>query len=299
MKILIFILSLIPSSSAFGASCCGGGFSIPALILGDDKAQLTSTYSYSHVSDDVLGNGRWLKRNDENLSQTLKLEGATLFSDSWQGGFSLPLITKSAEGFASSSGVGDVSLYLGHESFPETSYSPWKPKGLTFIQLNLPTSPSIYDFSATDSNESRGRGFYSLGAGMALVKSWIVWDAHWSGEIHHSFARRVSNPSMGENLLATPGWGHSQTVGLGWNKKDFRLGTSLSFMHEDPIRIEGGTSSEGSAQRNFTLALSGSYMLNLESAITASYSDQSLIGNPSNSSLSKTINLSYQTRWPR
>lgn len=299
MRALLFFLSLTTTSSAIAASCCGGGFSIPALILGDDRAQITSTYSYSNVSDDVLGNGRWLKRNDENLSQTLKLEGATLLSDSWQGGFSLPLINKSAVGLESSSGIGDVSLYLGHESFPETSYSPWKPKGLTFIQLTLPTSPSIYDISATNSNESRGRGFYSLGAGVALVKSWNAWDVHWSAEVHHSFSRHVSNSSMGENIVATPGLGHSQSAGLGWNKKDFRVGTALSYMHEDPIRIEGGTSSEGAAQRNFTLALSGSYMLNMESAVTASYNDQSLIGNPSNSSLSKSINISYQTRWPR
>lgn len=299
MKSFIFFSLFFASSLSWAASCCGGGFSIPALILGDDKAQLTSTYSYATVSDDVLSNGRWLKRDDDNLSQTLKLEGAVLFLDSLQAGFSVPIMAKSSQGTESSSGLGDVSLYLGHETFPETSYSRWKPKGVTFLQLTLPTSPSIYDSSASTSNESRGRGFYSLGVGLALLKSWRVWDMNFSTEVHRSFSRDVSNASFGGDIEVKPGWGTSQTLGLGWNRGSYRVGSSLSFLYEEAIQIRGSTNSDGSAQKSFTLGLSGSYMINMESAVTVSYSDQSWIGNPVNSSLSKTINLSYQQRWPR
>ncbi|WII71623.1 serine protease spb1 [Bdellovibrio sp. 22V] len=299
MRISILFLFALSPSLSLAASCCGGGFSIPALILGDDKAQVTSTYSYSEVSDEVLANGKWLRRDDGNNSQTLKLEGALLLSEGLQTGISLPMIAKSSDSSERSSGVGDVSIYLGHETFAETTYSQWKPKGVTFLQLTLPTSPSVYDEDATTANEIRGRGFYSLGAGLALLKTLRVWDYHVSAEIHRSFTRDVSNENFGGNATVIPGWGTSQTLGVGWNRGDLRLGSALSFLYEEAISIDGVTHSEGTAQKNFTWGLSGSYMLSLESAITVSYNDQTLIGNPINSSLSKTINLSYQQRWPR
>lgn len=299
MKTLIVVVTLLNVSVSWAASCCGGGFSVPALILGDDKAQVTGTYSYSQVSEDVLQNGKWLRRSDNNLTQTLKLEGALLLSEEWQSGFTLPVITKSADTSSSSSGLGDISLYAGHETFPEKSYSPWKPKGVTFLQLTVPTSPSVYDGSALTANESRGRGFYSLGAGLALMKAWRVWDANFTAEVHRSFSRDVSSAAYGGDVEVQPGWGTSQTFGIGWNRGDYRCGAALSHLFEKAIRIRGATSSDGADQRNFTFTVSGSYMVNLESAVTLSYNDQSLIGNPVNSSLSKTWNLSYQQRWPR
>lgn len=299
MKIALLLFFSLIGFEVHAASCCGGGFSIPALILGDDKAQFTGTYSYSQITDDVLSSGKWLRRDDGNLTQTLKLEGASLISDTFQAGFSLPVLTKSMDNSSNGSGIGDVSLYLGHESFPETSYSAWKPKGVTFLQVTLPTSPSIYDTSSGTSTDIRGHGFYSLGVGVALLKAWRVWDANFSAEVHKSFARDISNASYGGDIEVTPGWGTSQTLGLGWNYGNYRLGSFLTYLYEDAIRIRGATASEGTAQRNFTGGLVGSYLLNMESAVTMSYADQSLIGNPVNSSLSKTINLSYQQRWPR
>ncbi|KYG65030.1 serine protease spb1 [Bdellovibrio bacteriovorus] len=299
MKYFVFVLILFSGSLSLAASCCGGSFSFPALILADDKAQVTSTYSYAQVSDEVLANGKWLRRQDGNLAQTLKLEGASLVSDSLQAGFSIPVMMKSADNSSDSSGVGDISLYLGHETFPERTYSRWKPKGLTFLQVTLPTSPSIYDSSITTATDIRGRGFYSLGGGVALMKAWATWDANYNGEIHYSLPRTISNEAYGGDVEVKPGFGTTQTVGLGWNRGDYRVGSALTYLYEDAIRLSGATSSDGTAQRNFTLGFSGSYMINLASAVTVSYSDQSWIGNPVNSSLSKTFNISYQQRWPR
>lgn len=281
------------------ASCCGGSFSFPALILGDDKAQVTSTYSYSEITDDVLSSGQWMKRDDGNQSQTLKIEGALLLADTWQAGLSVPVIAKKDRLHSSASGVGDVSLYLGHETFPELQYSRWKPRGVTFLQITLPTAPSIYDEEATTSNKIRGRGFLSLGGGVALVKTWRVWDANFSSEIHKSFERTAQGSAYNGKTTVTPGWGTTQSVGLGWNKENLRLGSSVSFLYEEAIRIRGSTSSDGQNQKHFTWGVSGSYMLSQESALTVVYSDQSLLGNPVNSTLSNTISVSYQQRWQR
>ncbi|MEN0057816.1 MAG: serine protease spb1, partial [Bdellovibrio sp.] len=197
-------------------------------------------------------------------------------------------------------GLGDISLYLGHETFQERTYSSWRPKGVSFLQITLPTSPSIYDASATAATEVRGRGFYSLGAGVALTKAWRIWDVHMSTEIHRSFARQFSGAAYGGEMEVQPGWGGSQTWGLGWNRGSFRLGSALTFLYEEPMTIKTEmNSSQASLQKNYTVGVSASYMPSMESSVTLSYSDQSWIGDPVNSSLSQTLQLSYQQRWPR
>jgi hypothetical protein len=299
MMVLAFIVLLVlGTSDAQGAACCGGGFAFPALILGDDTHQITTSYSYGKISDDVLETGKWLKRSDDNLSQTLKIDGAMLIAEHWQVGASIPVTERQQSG-ERSTGLGDISLNLGHETFPELSYSEWKPKGVSFLQLTLPTSPSIYDFSNQQAVDSRGRGFYSLGAGFALIKSWVKFDANLQTEVHHSFARDFKN-AQGHNLTVTPGWGGSVTAGAGWNKGDYRLGSSVGVVTEETIRAESSAgSSLGSAQRYYPFSVQGSYMINMESALTVSYIDQSLLGDPNNASLSRSFNLSYQKRWPR
>ncbi|HWU44464.1 MAG TPA: hypothetical protein VN132_13530, partial [Bdellovibrio sp.] len=83
------------------------------------------------------------------------------------------------------------------------------------------------------------------------------------------------------------------------NHGDWRVGTNLSSMYEDAIRIRGAQSSEGAPQSNMTWSAVVNYMLDLESALTLSYADQTLFGAPENSSLSKTVTLSFQQRWQR
>ncbi|MBO9667732.1 MAG: serine protease spb1, partial [Bdellovibrio sp.] len=280
MRLLIVILSFI-SQHAVAASCCGGSFAFPALIMGDDKAQITSSLSVGRITDDVLPSEKWVKRNDDNQSSTFKIEAAMLLTDTLQAGVSVPVVSRKVSNDAST-GLGDISMNLGHETFPELSYSRWKPRGVTFVQLTLPTSPSIYEASNILAADSRGRGFYALGGGLALIKVFGVWDANSSVELHRSFAREFDSESAGGEITATPGWGHSWSVGGGWNKGDFRVGTSFTGLYEDAIEISGAQTSRGAAQKNITWSVVANYMMDLENAWTVSYSDQTLFGSPAN-----------------
>lgn len=298
MRIFLFISFLCSSLQVQAASCCGGGFAFPALILGDDKGLLSTSLSQSKVTDDVLENSKWVRRSDNNQSQTLKLEGALLLSDSVQAGLVLPIISRQIAN-EQSSGLGDISTNLGYEILPELSYSKWKPKGVAFLQVTLPTSPSVYDFSTAQASDSRGRGFFTLGGGVILTKVFGAWDVNTSAEVHRSFERTFDSEAAGGKITALPGWGHSLTVGGGWNIADVRLGTSLSTLYEDAIQTRGAQSSQGAAQKNMTWTAVASYMLGLEAAVTLSYADQTLFGAPENTTLSKTLTLSYQQRWQR
>ncbi|MGZ3725334.1 MAG: serine protease spb1, partial [Pseudobdellovibrio sp.] len=96
-----------------------------------------------------------------------------------------------------------------------------------------------------------------------------------------------------------PGNGGSFSLGCGYNMGDTRVGSSLAWNYEDPINVSGSTPSTGSDQRFATGSFLVSQMFDNLWAATLSYSDQTLFGDPSNATLSKTISLSLQKRWAR
>lgn len=285
------------SPKVWAAACCGGGFAIPSLITGDDKAQLTGSFSYSKIDTDVYSSGIWQKRTAEDTSQIYKIEAAHIFADRFQAGFSIPIQTRQKEGAGggSSSGLGDVAGQMGYEYLPDWNYNPWRPRGVGFISLTLPTGKSIYE--SQDGLDSRGRGFFALGVGTVLTKAWTSWDANASFEVHRSFDKVVSNSEMLGTI--SPGYGSSLSLGTGYSIKDLRLGGTLTWFYEDAINVQGSNPSTGSAQRYASCTVSANYMLDEHWATMLSYTDQTLIGDPTNASLSKSINISLQKRWSR
>jgi len=295
LKLLFSFPTFFLSLKTLAAACCGGGFATPALITGDDRAQLTTSYQYSKIDTDVLTNGIWQKRNQLDLTQTLKIEGAHILKDRYQFGFSIPVQMRSVEGLqgggSPSSGLADVSLQAGYEFLPDWDYNPLRPKGHSYLALTLPTGKSIYE--SPDGLDVRGRGFTALGAGIVLTKSWVTWDASSTIEAHQAFEKST------QNSVIRPGLGGSFNLGIGYNLKNLRLGGAITWSQEDPIEVTGTQSSKGANQRFATGSLSASYLFENSWAGTLSYADQTLFGDPTNTSLSKTVAVYIQKRWAR
>lgn len=301
LVLLFNFIIFFSSIKLHAAACCGGGFASPSLIAGDDRAQFTSSYGQTQVVvDNVDSSGIWRKSKTQQKIQTIKLEGAHIFADLWQAGFSLPVIQRSHHN-ETHSGLGDVALTLGYEYLSDWNYNILRPKGIGFLQLILPTGKSKMD-SDRGGLDSRGNGFLALGAGTLLTKSWARWDAYTSIDLHRSFSKPVRNLDM--NAEALPGYGGNLAVGLGYNLKDLRFGSSVTWTYEDPIILESKnvpltTRSEGTIERYATTQFSISYMANDEWSGTASYTDQTLMGSPINTSLGRGLILQIQKRWMR
>lgn len=294
--LLFSFTNLLSAQKLWAAACCGGGFAAPSIIAGDDKAQLTSSFSMTEVTvDHVDAGGVWHKWDTHQRVQTIRLEGAHLLSDRWQAGFTLPLVQRShlEQNY---SGLGDIALSLGYEYLPDWNYNPLRPKGIGFIQLSLPTGKSKAE-SDHGGIDSRGNGFWSVGAGTLLTKALGKYDVFSSFELHNSFAKDFSNSQMSGTLK--PGFGGNFSLGAGYNLESLRFGASLLWSYEDPIKIESQTPSIGTAERSGTLTLSANYLASDDWAGTLSYSDQTLIGSPVNTSLGQTLSLVIQRRWAR
>jgi hypothetical protein len=290
-------LALFLPHLAQASACCGGNFSGPALITGDDQNQFSPSLTYSRIDTDVESSGLWRKRSEPETVKSLSLQASHVFWDRWQAGLGIPVLQRS-RGVFTESGIGDVSANLGYEYWNDWDYHPIRPKGIGYLQLIAPSGKSIDESDSRYQLDVQGRGFWALGIGTVLTKTFTRWDAFSSFDLHRSFEKNAST-AQGPTRLK-PGWGGSASLGAGFHFENFRLGSSLSWNYEDPVDTESATfSSEGSPQRFVTAAASLTWILENEWSFTAQYADQGLIGSPVNTTLSQSVSLQLQKRWLR
>lgn len=295
-----FVFSLVAllalPDRALSAACCGGGFAAPSLISGDDRAQLTASYAYSQVTDDVGGDSLWRRRSVKESGETFRLDAAHLLADRWQAGLSVPLVRRSRAS-SGATGLGDISTTLGFEALPDWDYNPWRPKGLVFLQVTAPTGKAINEADATYQLDSRGRGFWAAGLGALFTKTFSSLDFFLSLDGHRSLPKQYRNAQSSGRL--EPGLGGNAALGAGYSFADFRLGAALAWTYEDAVDVNGTASSRGIPQRFATASLSGSWLFDRAWAATLTYSDQTRFGAPLNTSLGRGGTLLVQRRWER
>ncbi len=301
---LFSLLVLLLSKWSVAAPCCGGSANSLSLISGDDSAQITTTLISSQVvAEAPVGGGiKYRKTHDNETTQTLRIDAATLISDRWQTGLTVPVIRRvrtRGTHEASASGLGDVSLHVGFEALPDWTYSVWRPKAMVFITATLPTGGSIYDAKELYRIDSRGRGFYSLSAGALILKHWGIWDTSLVIEAHRPFSRTLKNEIGDLNLK--PGWGTSGSLAVGVTPMsgDFRIGIALTPSYESPIATEGVVSGQGEKVSLWTSTAQLSYLANEFLSMSLTYSDQTLIQASDNSTLNRTFAFLVQKRWER
>lgn len=290
-----FLVALLPAK-VLASACCGGAFSIPAIITGDDAAQISTSLSQSKVQADVTADGVWRRRESSDVTQVFKIDAAHIIDDRFQAGVSIPVQSRTRGGAqgGTSSGLGDIALQGAYEFLPDWDYNPYRPKGVSFLTLTLPTGKSLEESLNEDVGLSaRGRGFWALGAGAVFTKNYRSLDFNSALEVHRSLAKTI------HDLELTPRNGGSASFGAGWNTAVWRVGGAISWNQEDAVTVRGANYSDGSTQRYATGTLVVSYLLPDHWTGIASYSDQTLFGDPSTATLSKSAMILLQKRWSR
>lgn len=294
----VVVMFQLFSNFANAAACCGGGVAMPSMIAGDDKAQLTSSVSMTEITiDNVDASGIWRTSDVHQQIKTLKIEGAHIFWDRFQAGFSIPLIERQRES-QKFTGLGDVATSVGYEYLPDWNYNPYRPKGIGYLQLTFPTGKSRAD-SEVGGLDSRGNGFWAIGLGTLLTKSWTRFDSLFSIEVHRAFSDDVESTQFKGTL--NPGFGGNAGIGLGYNINSYRIGTMITWTYEDAVKAisKSGLVNPGSIERYATGTISAAYMASDEWSGSLSFSDQTLFGSPVNTSLGKSLALQVQRRWGR
>lgn len=313
VSLCFWSFTLVTANPALAAPCCSGSSAMPALITGDDAAQLSAALSYGTVIGDARdGDLTPIFRSSLHSENTtaLRLDGAKLLSDRIQAGIGFSILSRSfSEGRnpVYATRAGDLDLNLGYEFLPEWNYSAWKPRGHLFLLTTLPTGRSIYEAREPGLVDATGKGFVRLSLGSVLIKRWNAWDASLVAEIHHSFTRTfeagISNP---QNQRISAGWGTSFAIGGGYSPGagDLRLGVRVQPSFAEPKKITTPSSTFRSGRmQTIDTSFEASYLLSDRGGGSwttfASYIDQTLLGPAAHSTLSRTFALGLQHRWDR
>lgn len=271
---------------------------MPTLITADDRAQVSLGISHESIRATVDDLGIDKPKSAQNVEelQTISLRGAYLFSDLFQAGFELPLVRRFrrvATREDSSVGIGDVSVSLGYEFLPETTYSWWRPRGYLFSRLTLPTGESTSDPSAT-ATSATGRGFYSWAVGAVLLKTFRQFDLVLAGEGHVNFARTFGEGTA-TALRYGGGVGASGLLSVGFSPggSALRIGATVNPSTDGGRSLQGAFSGETQPRYVWNTSLALSYRMSTEWSSTLTYLDQTLL--PSrNVDISRSVSLLFQ-----
>lgn len=296
LRWILGLFVLVSTPAALGAACCGGSVAAPAMISGDEKAQASVSIGESQIHADVTTSGFFRERQSLETQRTYQLDVAHIFHDRWQAGGRIKLLDRNREG-SSSQGLGDSDFNLGYEYLPDWDYNPIRPKGLGFLQLTLPSGRSIYESQNDFQLDSRGRGFWALGLGTLLSKTWERWDTSILLSIHRSLSKSISTSSGPAELH--PGWGGSLATDAGFSWRSFRLGAGANWSYEDGVKQTGSSSSKSSPQRVATAVLSLSFAPSDSWTVMAAYQDQTWLGQPTNTTVSRGGEVRLVRRWSR
>lgn len=285
----IFLASL---RAVFASTCCSSGSALPALITGDDRFQLSNSFSSSFVVGEVDSDGESYFYDDPT-NETLygvNLSSALMFSHRFQAGVQIPFQWRTL-GERSDEGVGDIKLNFAWEAFPLYSYSAWRPQVFVFAAMKFPTGKSTYE-SVEPRLDTFGKGFYTPSLGLLAMKSWKKWDVSLSGEWGVPLSRQFNSESV------DPGFTYSAVVSGGYHLADFRLGWSLGPNYEEPSRFKRANV-KSKAKLAWDSSVSFSYVQNDFWSYSLGYLDQTLLGPAQNARLTRSLSVAMTYRIPQ
>lgn len=298
MKLLLFFFLNLISSQVFAAACCGGGSALPSLITTDDRSQFISSLSLGEVVvDSVNGAGYWFRNNQHQQVQTLKFDYAYVLDSDIQFGVTIPIVSKKFVD-QSYSGLSDIQMNVGYEYLPELEYNLLKPKGFVYSGLIFPTGQSQYT-SQHSGLDSRGKQLWGLTLGHVLTKTVFNYDFIQIIDLHHYFDQSITSPTS-DSVKVHHGLGGQFNIGAGYNWSKELLGFQMGWVYEDRISVKNQLINDsGFVEKYGQVSINYAYMLTDVTGFSVGYTDQTLLGSPENTSLSKTLSFQYTQRWTR
>ena len=193
----------VSSSTAWAASCCGGGSASSLIMPKISHAMVDVSFSIEDYNGYWDGDQNY--RSDpagSDLNQyRLTLGYAHRLASRWQASVTLPYVWNRNQyaGLTSNTdGLGDMSLNLLYEAFDGIK-CVWKvrnwedlvPAVYYGLSLTVPTGTSPYD-DVANSFDITGRGFYRIDGSVLIDKTIYPWNASLLLSYGHYLERDVN-----------------------------------------------------------------------------------------------------------
>lgn len=295
--ILLYLFTSL--SFSYGASCCGGGSSIPGLITGDFRAQMGLQATYQNEIGKAYSQGKYLyyNNNKKRTRQNYSLFASSMISERAQIGgkinFSQTDYSNDAKKETASQ-FGDSEISFGYELIQERSFSWWQPRGFVFIALTLPTGSSNYNSSSSLYSDVNGKEQWGISTGMSFVKIIRSYDFLSSFQVGYRFSDKQKDVSINESFYG------SFLIGAGVSpyNSNFRLGVNISYFQESAKDVYFGEKKIETQKEFYSeLSIVGSYAIDPNLSLSINYSDQSILGPAQNTTLSRSVGVLVHKRW--
>ena len=281
----LFLFCFLVTEFGWSGACCGSGARFPGYI----DTQASQQFSYllefnDFVYEYVSPSGTWYP-NQQGLSiVTHRFEFSKWISQNWQSGIAIPFLQRhSVRG--DSQGLGDLQWTQGYL---------WEPyEVVIFAQLSLPTGQNRYAGSLL---EARGRGQWALALGYQKSHRHLAWDMVHSAQFQYllgqTFARPEGSYQVGDSQA------FSGLLGMGYTLSPFRLGAQLLYFYQNSSTLRYQGSSNISQPESFTnLSFNLSWSQTADTQWIAQWTDQTLLGHPSNTNLGWISSVQWIRTW--
>jgi hypothetical protein len=291
---IIIIILLFLSHDLFAASCCGGGSSSSLIIIGDNQSEfaLGITYRTDLGQTDNLG---WASfHGDKVIDQQLafNFQFQKQLSERFQVAVKSTLIEKHIEKQNRSekkTGPGDFDLQATYEYLPEYTYSVWKPRGFIYSKLSVPQSKSLYDSNSILFSDVRGSGLYAAGIGSFFIKHLTDYTLKVTFEWQHFFGRDFGVMTLKDydKIIIPLGLSYSFT------EAPIAIGFGSTFSYQTPKHFKGSINATSNKEYFWEFNSFINWIINREDSVGLGYSDSTLIGKNINSSLYRSVAVTY------
>ena len=264
------------------------------IITGDNQNE----YSFSFAERAYIGatdsQGYSTINNQSVLDQqsAYSLQFQHIIADRLQAAVKTSLVQKQIRKqnrFENESGLGDIELQSSFEFLPEYTYSAYKPRGFVYLKGTMPTSHSLYNSNSSLFTDVRGSGLYSISLGSFFIKHLSSWTLKSGAEAQHLFGKTFNDVNLESyQKFYLP-------FGIAYSNQNWpiTLGVNSTFNYQTPKVLTGSINSTSDKEYFWELSTFVNWTINREETLGLSLSDSSLIGKNINSSLYRTIGLSY------
>ncbi len=297
VRVFIGLIFLFCTSESYASSCCGQSSSSYTVLFLGQKSALNFGTGYTDIEGRVFSGSNefhvW-RQGKKAYKKRLSLDLAHSLSSRHQVFSKISFFKNTYEdtfGVEETSSVSDGVIGYSYELLPEYTYSRWKPVVFVSSFLNLPLGVSAYDKKSL--SEGAGvTGHDQFGAGfgvsvrkvfypltvLAQFKAVRLFGKNFDGLKVSGFYDGTASFLMS---YASPFWNLGFSSGLTWSYLSKRR------LFDDEISSDSSDS--------VTFLVSAQKVLNDYLSITVSYSDQTALGTPQNTLLSKvySLNLNY------
>jgi hypothetical protein len=294
MKTIFILITILSSFNLFASSCCGGGSSSSMIITGDNQSEYS--FSFSQRTDigatDSKGYSTVNNQNVLDQQSVYNLQFQNLIADRLQVAVKTSFVQKQIRKqnrFENESGFGDIELQGSFEFLPEYTFSAYKPRGFVYLKGSIPTSHSLYNSNSAVFSDVRGSGLYSLSAGSFFIKHISNWTLKSGAELQHLFGKNFNNVNLDSyQKFYLP-------IGVAYSNQNWpiTLGVNSTFNYQTSKTLSGAVNSTSGKEYFWELGTFVNWTISREETLGLSLSDSSLVGKNINSSLYRTIGLSY------